>query len=56
MSYLQPSYRPADVPFQSLRNLAHTVRKAMIPDGGVKFASMTEGNDGAMTTIIFSVN
>ena len=40
----QPSYRPADVPFQTLRALRGAVRTAMTPDAIVFPASMTEGN------------
>jgi hypothetical protein len=40
----QPSYRPADVPFQTLRALGGVVKTAMTPDANVFTASMTEGN------------
>ena len=43
--YHQPSYRPTDVPYRTLRALGSTVKKAMLgPEADVQTASMNEGD------------
>ncbi len=41
---MQRSYDAADVPFKTLRALRGAVQEALLPDAGVKTASMHEGD------------
>jgi len=42
----QPGFDPSDVPFQSFRTMDEKVRKAMLPDSGIKTVDLHEEKDG----------
>ncbi len=40
----QPGFDPSDLPFQSFRTMDEKVRKAMLPDSGIKTLDLHEEN------------